>query len=242
MTYPDPRKNTLLARLPEAEWQILRPELEWVELPLGEVLCEPGCVLSHLYFPTTAIISLLYVMKSGASTEISVIGNEGVVGISLFLGGESTTTRTVVQSAGEAFRLKAATFKNEFNQSASLMHLMLRFTQALMAQTAQTAACNRYHSLDQQLCRWLLLSLDRVDSRELQMTDELIANMLGSSHEVVVEGALKLQNAGIIHYVHGRITVLNRANLESRSCECYAAIKAEYARLLLPSPAIDKSD
>lgn len=233
-TYTDPRKNHLLAALPETEWQILLPQLEQVELSLGKVICEPGCIPSYVYFPTTAIFSLLYVMINGASTEISIIGNEGVVGVALFLGGESTTTRTVVQSAGEAFRLKANAFKRAFGNSAPLMHLMLRFTQALMAQTAQTAACNRHHSLDQQLCRWLMLSLDRVDGNELTMTQELIANMLGVDRKVVIEGALKLQNAGLIRYVNGRITVLDRLDLEKRACECYAIIKAEYARLLPP--------
>jgi len=233
--YPDPRNNKLLAALPEAEWQILLPQLERVELPLAKVICEPGCILNHVYFPTTAIISILYVMENGDSTEISVVGNEGVIGISLFLGGESTTTRTVVQSAGEAFRLKAEVLKSEFSRSAPFMHLMLRFTQALMAQTAQTAACNRHHSMDQQLCRWLLLSLDRVDGNELKMTQELIANMLGVDREVVIEGALKLQNAGLITYVNGRITVLDRIDLKNRACECYELIKAEYARLLPPA-------
>jgi len=238
-TYPDPRNNRLLAALPEAEWQILLPQLERVDLPLAQVICETGCVLSHVYFPTTAIISLLYVMENGDSTEIAVVGNEGVVGVALFLGGESTTTRTVVQSAGEAFRLKAEILKKEFSQSAPLMHLMLRFTQALIAQTAQTAACNRHHSMDQQLCRWLLLSLDRVDGNELTMTQELIANMLGVNREVVIEGALKLQNAGLISYVNGRITVLDRDDLAKRACECYGVITAEYARLL-PAAQLSK--
>ncbi len=239
--YPDPRNNKLLAALPEAEWQILLPQLERVELPLAKVICEPGCILNHVYFPTTAIISILYVMENGDSTEISVVGNEGVIGISLFLGGESTTTRTVVQSAGEAFRLKAEVLKSEFSRSAPFMHLMLRFTQALMAQTAQTAACNRHHSMDQQLCRWLLLSLDRVDGNELKMTQELIANMLGVDREVVIEGALKLQNAGLISYVNGRITVLDRIDLKNRACECYELIKAEYARLLPPARILPAS-
>lgn len=237
--YPDPRNNKLLAALPDAEWRNLLPQLERVELSLGRVICEPGCVMSHVYFPTTAIFSLLYVMTNGASTEISIIGHEGVVGVALFLGGESSTTRTVIQSAGEAFRLKADILKSEFNRSAPLMQIMLRFTQALMAQTAQTAACNRHHSLDQQLCRWLLLSLDRVEGNELTMTQELIANMLGVDRKVVIEGALKLQNAGLISYVNGRITVLDRADLEKRACECYGVITAEYARLI-PPPRITR--
>jgi CRP-like cAMP-binding protein len=226
------RKNHLLAALPDSEWQILGPHLEWVELPLGQVLSESGSTLAHVYFPTTAIVSLLYVMENGSSAEIAVVGNEGIVGISLFMGGESTTSRAVVQSAGEGFRLNAKFLKDQFNRSDPLMHLLLRYTQALITQMSQTAVCNRHHSMDQQLCRWLLLSLDRLPSNELVMTQELIANMLGVRREGVTEEAMKLQKAGLISYVRGRITILDRAGLEKRSCECYAVVKREYDRLL----------
>ena len=228
---PDPRKNHLLAALPEAEWSRWQPLLEWVEMPLGQVLYESGIALSHVYFPTTAIVSLLYVMESGASAEIAVVGHEGIVGVSLFMGGESTTSRAVVQSAGHAFRLPAQTIKEEFNR-APVLHLLLRYTQALITQMSQPAVCNRHHSLDQQLCRWLLLSLDRLQGSELVMTQELIANMLGVRREGVNEGALKLQAAGLIKYSRGRIAVLDRAGLEARTCECYAVVKDEYDRLL----------
>jgi CRP-like cAMP-binding protein len=196
------------------------------------VLYESGIPLGHVYFPTTAIISLLYVMENGASAEIAVVGNEGIVGISLFMGGESTSSRAVVQSAGEGFRLKAQLMKQEFNRAGPVLHLLLRYTQALITQMSQTAVCNRHHSLDQQLCRWLLLSLDRLESNQLVMTQELIANMLGVRREGVTEGALKLQNAGLIRYARGHITVLDREALEERSCECYAVVKKEYDRLL----------
>ena len=225
-------QNHLLAVLPDAEWQRWLPELERVELPLGEVLYESGATLSHVYFPSTAIISLLYVMENGASAEIAVVGNEGVVGISLFMGGDSTPSRAVVQSAGLGFRLKAQIMKDDFNRAGPVLHLMLRYTQALITQMAQTAVCNRHHSLDQQLCRWLLLSLDRLPGNELMMTQELIANMLGVRREGVTEGALKLQQDGLIRYARGHITVLDRAGLEKRSCECYAVVKKEYDRLL----------
>ena len=228
---PDPKKNQLLAALPDAEWQRWLPQLEFVEMPLGQVLYESGGTLSHVYFPTTAIVSLLYVMENGASAEIAVVGNEGVVGISLFMGGESTPSRAVVQSAGQGFRLKAQLMKDEFKK-APVLHLMLRYTQALITQMAQTAVCNRHHSLDQQLCRWLLLSLDRLQGNELVMTQELIANMLGVRREGVTEGALKLQKAGLISYTRGRISVLDRLGLEQRTCECYAVVKKEYDRLL----------
>ncbi|MDP3796902.1 MAG: Crp/Fnr family transcriptional regulator [Polaromonas sp.] len=228
---PDPKKNQLLAALPDAEWQRWLPQLEFVEMPLGQVLYESGGTLSHVYFPATAIISLLYVMENGASAEIAVVGNEGVVGISLFMGGESTPSRAVVQSAGQGFRLKAQLMKDEFKK-APVLHLMLRYTQALITQMAQTAVCNRHHSLDQQLCRWLLLSLDRLQGNELVMTQELIANMLGVRREGVTEGALKLQKAGLISYTRGRISVLDRLGLEQRTCECYAVVKKEYDRLL----------
>jgi CRP-like cAMP-binding protein len=228
----DPRKNHLLAALPDTEWQRWLLQLEWVELPLGQVLYESGRTLSHVYFPTTAIVSLLYVMENGASAEIAVVGNEGVVGVSLFMGGESTTSRAVVQSAGHGFRLKAQIMKDEFKRAGPVLHLLLRYTQALITQMAQTAACNRHHSLDQQLCRSLLLSLDRVQGNELLMTQELIANMLGVRRAGVTDGALKLQNLGLIRYSRGRISVLDRLGLEKRTCECYAVVKREYDRLL----------
>jgi CRP-like cAMP-binding protein len=195
------------------------------------VLYEPGGVLSHIYFPTTAMVSLLYVMEDGASAEIAVVGNEGLVGISLFMGGGSTPSRAVVQSAGTGLRMIAAQLKEELEQSGTVLRLLLRYTQALITQMAQTAVCNRHHSLDQQLCRWLLLSLDRLDGYELIMTQELIANMLGVRREGVTEGALKLQKAGLIRYARGRITVLDRGALEHRSCECYMVVKKEYDRL-----------
>ena len=225
-------KNQLLAALPKPEAHRWLPLLEAVDLPLGQVLYESGVTLSHVYFPTTAIISLLYVMENGASAEIAVVGNEGIVGISLFMGGESTPSRAVVQSAGKGFRLKAQMMMKEFNRAGSVLHLLLRYTQALITQMAQTAVCNRHHSLDQQLCRWLLLSLDRLEGNQLVMTQELIANMLGVRREGVTESALKLQHAGLIQYARGHITVLDRAALELRSCECYAAVKKEYDRLL----------
>jgi CRP-like cAMP-binding protein len=225
-------QNHLLRELPADESNRLIPLLETVDLPLGLVIYESGVTLSHVYFPTTAIVSLLYVMENGASAEIAVVGNEGIVGISLFMGGESTPSRAVVQSAGKGLRLKASDMKEEFDRAGSVLHLLLRYTQALITQMAQTAVCNRHHSLDQQLCRWLLLSLDRLKGNELVMTQELIANMLGVRREGVTEGALKLQHAGLISYVRGRITVLDRPGLEKRSCECYAVVKKEYDRLL----------
>jgi CRP-like cAMP-binding protein len=227
----DPKANHLLAALPEPEWSRWQPRLEQVELPLGQVLYESGGTLSHVYFPTTAIVSLLYVLENGASAEIAVVGNEGIVGISLFMGGESTPSRAVVQSAGQGVRLEASVLKDEFNR-APVLHLLLRYTQALITQMAQTAVCNRHHSLDKQLCRWLLLSLDRLEGDVLVMTQELIANMLGVRREGVTEGALKLQRAGLIDYARGRIKVLDRAGLEKRSCECYAVVRREYDRLL----------
>jgi len=228
---PDPKKNQLLAALPDAEWQRWLPQLEFVEMPLGQVLYESGTTLSHVYFPTTSIVSLLYVLENGASAEIAVVGYEGIVGISLFMGGESTPSRAVVQSAGRGFRLKSLAIKEEFKR-APVLHLLLRYTQALITQMAQTAVCNRHHSLDQQLCRWLLLSLDRLQGNELVMTQELIANMLGVRREGVTEGALSLQKAGLISYSRGRIRVLDRPGLEKRTCECYAVVKKEYERLL----------
>ena len=229
---PDPKTNQLLAALPPAEWLRWQPQLELVDMPLGQVLYESGSTLSHVYFPTTAIVSLLYVMENGASAEIAVVGHEGIVGISLFMGGESTPSRAVVQSAGQGLRLEAQTIKDEFNRSGAVMHLLLRYTQALITQMAQTAVCNRHHSLDQQLCRWLLLSLDRLPGNDLVMTQELIANMLGVRREGVTEGAGKLQEAGLIRYARGRITVLDRPGLERRTCECYGVVKKEYDRLL----------
>ena len=226
------RKNQLLAALPDMEWQRWLPQLEAVDMPLGLVLYESGATLSHVYFPTTAIVSLLYVMENGASAEIAVVGNEGIVGISLFMGGESTPSRAVVQSAGRGFRLKAQIVKDEFNRAGPVLHLLLRYTQALITQMAQTAVCNRHHSLDQQLCRWLLLSLDRLQDNELVMTQELIANMLGVRREGVTEAALKLQQDGLIRYARGRITVLDRPAIEKRTCECYAVVHKEYQRLL----------
>lgn len=229
---PHPKQSHLLAALPDIEWERLLPNLELVEMPLGQVLYESGSTLRHVYFPTTAIVSLLYVMENGASAEIAVVGNEGVVGISLFMGGESTPSRAVVQSAGQGFRLESQMMKDEFNRAGPVLHLLLRYTQALITQMAQTAVCNRHHSLDQQLCRWLLLSLDRLQGNELVMTQELIANMLGVRREGVTEGALKLQQAGLIRYARGHIAVLDRKGLEKRTCECYGVVKKEYDRLL----------
>ena len=236
--FTDPRRNQLLAALPDAEWQGWSSHLEWVDMPLGQVLYESGRTLGHVYFPVTSIVSLLYVMEDGASAEIAVVGLEGVVGISLFMGGESTPSRAVVQSAGRGMRLSASFIKAEFNRAGPAMHLLLRYTQALITQMAQTAVCNRHHSLDQQLCRWLLLSLDRLDGPDLVMTQELIANMLGVRREGVTEAALKLQTIGLIRYVRGRISVLDRLGLEKRTCECYAVVKKEYDRLLPDRPAV----
>jgi CRP-like cAMP-binding protein len=234
----NPRQNRLLSALPEAEWSRWLPQLEEVDMPLGKVLYESGKRLSHVYFPTTSIVSLLYVMEDGSSAEIAVVGREGIVGVSLFMGGHSTTSRAVVQSAGRGFRLKANLMMQEFNRAGPVLHLLLRYTQALITQMAQTAVCNRHHSLDQQLCRWLLLSLDRLHSHDLAMTQELIANMLGVRREGVTEAAGQLQKAGLISYRRGHITVLDRAALEQRACECYAVVKNEYDRLL---PAITAS-
>ena len=231
-TIHDPRKNQLLAAVPALEFQRWLPQFEWVAMPLGQVLYESGKTLSHVYFPITSIVSLLYVMENGASAEIAVVGHEGIVGVSLFMGGGSTPSRAVVQSAGEGFRLSAQAMNEEFNRAGPVMHLLLRYTQALITQMAQTAVCNRHHSLDKQLCRWLLLSLDRLQGNELVMTQELIANMLGVRREGVTEGAVKLQDAGLIRYTRGHITVLDRAGLEQRTCECYAVVKKEYDRLL----------
>lgn len=228
----DYRGNRLLNAIPPAELERLLPQLELVALPLGHVLYESGRLLSHAYFPTTAIASLLYVMEDGATAEIAVVGNEGMVGVSLIMGGQSTPSRGVVHSAGMGFRLKAQALKDEFDRGGPVHHLLLRYTQALLTQMSQTAVCNRHHSLDKQLCRWLLLSLDRLRGRELVMTQELIANMLGVRREGVTEAALKLQKAELIRYARGHITVLDRAGLEKRTCECYSVVKKEYDRLL----------
>ena len=232
---PDPHGNRLLAALPDDEWQRWAPQLEAVEMPLGQVLHESGDMQHHVYFPTTSIVSLLYVMENGASAEIAVVGHEGLVGISLFMGGESTPSRAVVQSAGLGFRLSAKAVKNEFNRAGPVMHLLLRYTQALITQMAQTAVCNRHHSLEQQLCRWLLLSLDRLEGSDLVMTQALIANMLGVRREGVTEAAGQLQAAGLIRYGRGRISVIDRPGLEQRTCECYEVVRREYARLLPPA-------
>ena len=228
----DPRQNHLLAALPADEYAHLFPHLELVPMPLGDVLYESGIEMRHVYFPTTSIVSLLCVMEDGASAEIAVVGNEGIVGVSLFMGGETTPSRAVVQSAGHAYRLQGQLLKDEFYRAGPMQRLLLRYTQALLTQMAQTAVCNRHHSLDQQLCRWLLLSLDRLPSNELIMTQELIANMLGVRREGVTEAAGHVQKAGLIEYHRGRITVRDRPGLEARSCECYAVVKKEYDRLL----------
>ncbi len=228
----DPRENRLLAALPDAERDRWFPQLEAVEMPLGKGLYESGSTMTHVYFPTTSIVSLLYVLEDGASAEIAVVGNEGIVGISLFMGGQSTPSRAVVQSAGQGFRLNASLMMEEFNRAGPVQHLLLRYTQALITQMSQTAVCNRHHSLDQQLCRWLLLSLDRLASSDLVMTQELIANMLGVRREGVTEAAGQLQDAGLIRYRRGHIKVLDRARLQARACECYAVVKKEYDRLL----------
>jgi CRP-like cAMP-binding protein len=239
---PKPKDNQLLAALPAPEFERWLPALEPVTLKLGEVIYESGATLEHVYFPTTAIVSLLYVMEDGASAEIAVVGLEGMVGVALFMGGESTPSRAVVQSAGQGFRLKSQLMKDEFNRAGPVLHLLLRYTQALITQMAQTAVCNRHHSLHQQLCRWLLLSMDRLTGNELVMTQELIANMLGVRREGVTEGALALQKAGLIRYTRGRITVLDRPGLEGLTCECYAVVKKEYDRLLPPPPPRPRAD
>ncbi len=228
----DKSKNHLLAALPDVEWLRWEPELEIIDLKLGQVLYESNIKMKNVYFPIDAIVSLLFVLENGSSTEIAVVGNEGIVGISLFMGGEFTPSRAVVQSAGKCIQLNATCLKSEFSQSLPVMHLLLRYTQALLTQMTQTAVCNRHHSLDQQLCRWLLLSLDRLKTNHLNMTQELIANMLGVRREGVTEAAGRLQKKGLISYRRGKIEVLDRLALERNSCECYAVVKKEYDRLL----------
>ena len=235
----NPKQNHLLAALPAPDYARLLPDLEPIVMPLGWVVYESGGHMGYVYFPTTSIVSMLYVIESGASAEIAIAGNEGLVGISLFMGGESTPSRAVVQSAGEGYRVKASVLKKEFALGGELQHLALRYTQALITQMAQTAVCNRHHTLDQQLCRWLLLSMDRLPGNELKMTQELIANMLGVRREGVTVAAGDLQAAGLIHYSRGHIIVLDRPGLEQRVCECYAVVKKEFDRLLpyrLPLP------
>lgn len=231
-----PKQNRLLAALAAADYARLLPHLEFIAMPLGWTLCESGSPMGYLYFPTTSIVSLLYVMENGATGEIAVIGNEGMVGIALFLGGDSTPNQAVVQSAGNGYRLKANILKKEFESGGSLQKLALRFTQALIAQMSQTAVCNRHHALDQQLCRRLLLGLDRLQDDTLAMTQEMIANMLGVRREGVTEAAGKLQKDGLINYKRGHITVVDRPELGKRVCECYAVVKKEYDRLLPAAP------
>ena len=226
------RENHLLAVLPKEERGRIYPHLRRVNMPLGQALYESGDRLEHVYFPTTSIVSLLYIMENGASAEIAVVGNEGIVGIALFMGGETMPNRAVVQSAGGAYKLPGSVLKQEFARAGALQHLLLRYTLAMLTQMAQTAVCNRHHSIDQQLCRWLLLSLDRLPANELSMTQELIANMLGVRREGVTEAAGKLQKAGLISYSRGTIVVLDRPGLEARVCECYEVVKKEFERLL----------
>jgi CRP-like cAMP-binding protein len=233
----NPERNQILKALPPDERARLFPHLKLVSLPFGRVLYESGAVLRHIYFPVDSIVSLLYVLNNGASAEIAVVGNEGAVGVSLFMGGETTPSRAVVQSAGWAYRLTGARLKMEFNTHGRMLTALLRYTQSLITQMAQTAVCNRHHSIDQQLCRWLLLTLDRLDSNEIRVTQELIASMIGVRREGVTEAAGKLQQAGAIRYSRGRITVLDRARLEAQSCECYAVVKAETDRLLGFAPS-----
>src|SRR5208337_4268171 len=229
---PNPKQNHLLAALPKPEFERLLSYLELVPLPLGEALYESGDKLNHVYFPATSIVSLLYELENGASAEIAVVGNEGIVGIALFMGGDTMPNRAVVQSAGHAYRLPGQMLKQEFNRAGALQHLLLRYTLAMLTQMAQTAVCNRHHSVDQQLCRWLLLSIDRLPSDQLVMTQELIANMLGVRREGVTEAVGKLQSAGLIDHERGRITVLDRPGLEARVCECYDVVRQEFHRLL----------
>jgi CRP-like cAMP-binding protein len=234
-----PKDNWLLAAMPDADYQALLPVLEYVPMPLGQAVYESGGPQGFVYFPTNCIVSLLYVLADGATAEIAVTGKEGMVGIALFMGGETTPSRAVVQSAGDGYRLRGSVLKKEFERGGALQHLLLRYTQALITQMTQTAVCNRHHSVDQQLCRWLLLSLDRLPDNNLVMTQELIANMLGVRREGVTEAAGKLQADGLIEYSRGKITVVDRERLEARVCECYAVVKREYDRLL-PARAVSE--
>ena len=234
----NPRQNQILDALPAEERDRLFPHLSFVSMPLGMVLYESGQTLKHIYFPTDSIVSLLYVMRDGSSAEIAVVGNEGAIGVALFMGGETTPSRAIVQSAGSAYRLDRKRLKVEFDRHGQMLHVLLRYTQSLITQMAQTAVCNRHHSVNQQLCRWLLLSLDRLRSNELKMTQELIANMLGVRREGVTAAAGALQKAGVIRYSRGKITVLDRAKLEQLSCECYSVVKKETDRLLNAPDAV----
>jgi CRP-like cAMP-binding protein len=240
-TAATPVDNHILDALPAMERERLFPHLKLVPMPLGTVLYEPGAALRHIYFPTNSIVSLLYVMQDGSSAEIAVVGNEGALGVALFMGGETTPSRAIVQSAGQAYRLTGKRLKQEFERHGEVLHILLRYTQSLITQMAQTAVCNRHHSLDQQLCRWLLLSLDRLSGNQLTMTQELISNMLGVRREGVTEAAGKLQKLGIIHYTRGKITVLDRPHLERLSCECYAVVKKETDRLMAPQQLARKA-
>ncbi|MBV6273614.1 Crp/Fnr family transcriptional regulator [Alcaligenaceae bacterium CGII-47] len=226
-------QNHILAALPADVWQRVASDMVLVDLPSGHVICESGGTLKHVYFPTTSIISLLYVMESGASGQIAIVGNEGLLGVVLFMGGNTTPSTAIVQNAGQAYRLNAQTLKDEFNRHGVLQHLLLRYTHALITQMAQTAVCNRHHMIDQQLCRWLLLSLDRLPSNILYMTQELISNMLGVRRSSVTEAALRLQDAGLIRYHRGRIEILDRTGLEQGACECYGVVKTEFDHMLL---------
>lgn len=233
-------ENHQLAALPVEDLAHISPQLVLVDMPLGKVLYESGGALSHVYFPTTSIVSLLYVMEDGSSAEIAIVGNDGLISIALFMGGETTSSRAIVQSAGHAYRLDARILKDEFRRGGSMQRLLLRYTQAVITQMAQTAVCNRHHSIDQQLCRWLLLSLDRLPSSELKMTQELIANMLGVRRSGVTEAALRLQDAGLIRYNYGHIEVLDRSGLEKRVCECYGVVRREFDRLLPDLKRLEK--
>jgi CRP-like cAMP-binding protein len=230
---PSAKDNQLLAALPQSEYQVLLPDLEFIPMPTGKVVYESGAAIAHVYFPATSVVSLIYVLETGASAEISVVGSEGLVGIALFMGGGgSTPSQAVVQSAGHGYRLRSAVVRSQFEKSGALMDIFLRYTQALITQMSQTAACNRHHTLDQQLCRWLLRNLDRRQGAHLEMTQESIANLLGVRREGVTDAALKLQRAGLIRYTRGKIEILDRAGIERRSCECYEVVKKEYERLL----------
>ena len=232
MPQTDPRDNQLLSALPEEVWSLWSNHLEPIDLPAGKILCDSGRRFSHVFFPTSGIVSLLYVMADGHSSEVAVAGKEGLIGVPLLMGGDSMPTQAVVQTSGEGYRLKAQWVTDAFNQGGPTMRLLLRYVQALMAQLSQIAVCNRHHTLDQQLCRWLLLSLDRLDDNQVWMTQEVIANMLGVRREGVTEAAGKLQRRGLIQYRRGHITVLDREGLENQSCECYEVIRSEYERLL----------